>query len=314
MERNRFLAIVAVVIGASAFGFLGLFTRYFMETRGLGALDTVMIRVMISVIILLPILLVFDRSALRISWKDVPVFLLFGLFKFLSDVTLFYSQSKVTLCLATLLQMTAPFYVMFISMALFKEKLTLKKMVALTLSTAGCIMVTGALSGNLSAEITGVISAMLSGLFFGVFMIGGRVTYLRGIKPEAGLFYTFLVSAIFALPFVDISGVGGAMMDLEGLFYALMLGLAMSLVPFYLYTWSAQHLEPTATTMISVLEVVVAAMVGFAFFGEDLSLLNIGGMTLVILSIILMNLTIRRGYRKKYGKYVPPAQRNADSK
>ena len=47
MERNRFLAIVAVVIGASAFGFLGLFTRYFMETRGLSALDTVMIRVMI---------------------------------------------------------------------------------------------------------------------------------------------------------------------------------------------------------------------------------------------------------------------------
>ena len=80
MERNRFLAIVAVVIGASAFGFLGLFTRYFMETRGLSALDTVMIRVMISVIILLPILLVFNRSALRISKKDVPVFLLFGFF------------------------------------------------------------------------------------------------------------------------------------------------------------------------------------------------------------------------------------------
>lgn len=314
MERNRFLAIVAVVIGASAFGFLGLFTRYFMETCGLTALDTVMIRVMMSVIVLLPILLVFDRSALRISKKDIPVFLLFGFFKFLSDVTLFYSQSKVTLCLATLLQMTAPFYVMFISMALFKEKLTLKKIAALTLSIAGCIMVTGALSGNLSAEITGMISAMLSGLFFGVFMIGGRITYLRGIKPEAGLFYTFLVSALVALPFVDLGGVAGTMTDFKGLFYALMLGLAMSLIPFYLYTWSAQYLEPTTSTMISVFEVVVAAVVGFAFFGERLNILNIGGMTLVILSIILMNLTIRRGYRKRYGKYIPPAQRNTGSK
>ena len=28
-------------------------------------------------------------------------------------------------------------------------------------------------------------------------------------------------------------------------------------------------------------------------------------MTLVIVSIILMNLTIRIGYKKKYGKYLP---------
>ena len=36
-------------------------------------------------------------------------------------------------------------------------------------------------------------------------------------------------------------------------------------------------------------------------------------MTLVIVSIILMNLTIRIGYKKKYGKYLPRAQRSAES-
>ena len=51
---------------------------------------------------------------------------------------------------------------------------------------------------------------------------------------------------------------------------------------------------------------------GFAFFGEKLGLLNVAGITLVIVSIILMNLTIRIGYKKKYGKYIPPAQRSGD--
>ena len=51
---------------------------------------------------------------------------------------------------------------------------------------------------------------------------------------------------------------------------------------------------------------------GFAFFEEKRGLLNVAGMTLVIVSIILMNLTIRIGYKKKYGKYIPPAQRSGD--
>ena len=60
----------------------------------------------------------------------------------------------------------------------------------------------------------------------------------------------------------------------------------------------------------AILAVVTAAVGGFAFFEEKRGLLNVAGMTLVIVSIILMNLTIRIGYKKKYGKYILPAQRS----
>jgi len=62
----------------------------------------------------------------------------------------------------------------------------------------------------------------------------------------------------------------------------------------------------------AILAAVTAAVGGFAFFEEKRGLLNVAGMTLVIVSIILMNLTIRIGYKKKYGKYIPPAQRSGD--
>ena len=51
---------------------------------------------------------------------------------------------------------------------------------------------------------------------------------------------------------------------------------------------------------------------GFAFFEERLGLINVAGMTLIIVSIILMNLTIRIEYKKKYGKYLPRTQRSAE--
>ena len=313
MDKERSAGMAAVVVGATAFGFLGLFSRYFMDA-GLNALDTVVIRISIALLILTPILLLSGLDSLRISRKDIPIFLLFGFFKLMSDITFFYAQSSVTLCLATLLQMTAPFYVMFVSFVIFREKITIKKMVSLTLAIAGCIMVTGVLTGGASAEISGVLSALVSGLFFGMFMIGGRITFLRNIKPETGLFYTFLVAAVFALPFSDMGGIATAIIDYKGLFNALMLGGAMTLLPFYLYNWSVQYLEPTTSTMISVLEVVVAAAVGFSFFGERLGILNFMGMMLVIVSILVMNITIRIGYRKKYGKYVPPARKANGSK
>ena len=221
--------MAAVVVGATAFGFLGLFSRYFMDA-GLNALDTVVIRISIALLILTPILLLSGLDSLRISRKDIPIFLLFGFFKLMSDITFFYAQSSVTLCLATLLQMTAPFYVMFVSFVIFREKITIKKMASLTLAIAGCIMVTGVLTGGASAEISGVLSALVSGLFFGMFMIGGRITFLRNIKPETGLFYTFLVAAVFALPFSDMGGIATAIIDYEGLFNALMLGGAMCIL------------------------------------------------------------------------------------
>ena len=64
--------------------------------------------------------------------------------------------------------------------------------------------------------------------------------------------------------------------------------------------------------LMAILAVVTAAVGGFAFFEEKRGLLNVAGMTLVIVSIILMNLAIRIGYKKKYGKYIPPAQRSGD--
>ena len=306
MKKERAMAIVLMAVGASLFGFLGLCTRYFMGDRGIGPLDTVAIRLFVASLFLLLILALASRSSLKIHRKDIPVFIVFGIFKFMSDVTYFYAQDNITLCLATLLQMTAPYYVMVVSLFLFREKITMKMLVAMVMSSIGCVLVTGVLFGSMDARVEGIFSALLSGLFFGMFIIGGRVMHLRGIRPETGLFYVLLVADIIAIPFIDIGGIGEAVSDFEGITAALAIGVMMTLIPFYIYTWCSSYLEPTLASMISILELVVAAVVGFVFFSEALSPVNILGITIVIASVMLINLRIRKGYRKRFGEYVPP--------
>ena len=311
MESRQTAAIMGVVFGVALFGFLGVCTRYYLDDCGLESMDVVLIRLTVASTVLAAILAILTRSSLKISLRDVPLFVLFGGFKFFSDYTYFYAQDTISLCLSTLLQMTAPFYVMFISVVLFKDRITLKKLVALTVGAIGCVMVTGVLTGNIDAGTAGILSALISGLFYGMFMIGSKISLDRGIKPETNLFYTLLFATLISLPFSNVGGVAEAVSDTEGMLMAVLLGVLLTLVPYFLLAWSVKYLAPTVSSMISTLEVVVAAAVGYAFFDENLGILNIAGMLLVIASIILMDLKLRRDYIKRFGKYIPPGIRNA---
>ena len=260
----------------------------------------------VSAIGLFVLIFLFARDGLKVRKKDIPFLVIFGLFKLLTDVTFFFAQVNMTMCLATLLQLTAPYFVMVLSLILFKEKITLKKLMAMAVGTTGCVLVTGVLFGDVSARTEGVICAILSGLFISMFFIGNRMAIDRDIRPTTILFYTTLFADLMALPFINAGDVIGAVSTPEGLGMALALGIIMTLIPYYLMTWSSFHIEPTIVAMISVLEVVFASIVGFIVFNEQLDIPHIIGMGLVIMSIILINVKIRLEYIKRYGKYVSP--------
>lgn len=314
MERNHALAVIAVLSGATLFGLLGICTRYFQQECGLSALETVLIRLSVSCIVLFLLISVFSRESLKIKAKDIPLFIVFGLFKIASDVTFFYAQTTIDLSMATLLQMTSPFYVMIVSLFLFRDAITLKKVSAMVMAMIGCILVTGIISGNENIKISGVLGALMSGMCFGMFLIGSRLAQNRGIKPEASLFYTLLIAGLIALPFSDVGAVADAVSSETGIIAAIALGVFMTMVPFFLYAWSVKYIEPTLSSILSVFELVVAAAVGFLVFGEGLSPLKIAGIILVISSVILMNIKIHIGYAKRFGKYVPPGLKGRSDK
>ncbi len=307
MGKAATTAVMGVVFSALMFGMLGICTRYFQRDCGLSSSDVVVIRLTVSGLGLLIILALFARDHMKIRKKDIPFMFIFGLFKFLTDVTFFFAQGTASLCLATLLQMTAPYFVMVLSLILFREKITMPKLIAMCVGSIGCVLVTGILFGEVNAKTEGVLAAIFSGLCISLFFIGNRMAIDRDIRPTTMLLYTTLFADLIALPFAIEHGESFAViLNPTGIGTALAFGLIMTLIPYYLLTWSTLHIEPTVISMISVLEVGAAAVVGFLMFGEDLTLLHILGIALVILSIILINVKLRLDYIKRYGKYVSP--------
>ena len=98
---------------------------------------------------LLVYLLFFHRDMLRIHIKDLWCFIGTGV----ASITFFnycYFKAVITtsLSVAAVLLYTAPAIVMILSAMLFGEALNIKKVVAIVMTFAGCVLVTGVLSGR----------------------------------------------------------------------------------------------------------------------------------------------------------------------
>ena len=99
-------------------------------------------------------------------------------------------------------------------------------------------------------------------------------------------------------PFTNISNVIEAVSNPEGFTMGFILGVFLTLVPFYLYAWSSTLMDPTRVSMISILEIVSATIVGFAFFDETLAFIDFIGMILVCSAVIVMNIKFRKDMEK----------------
>ena len=298
VETNKKAALI-VALSAASFGFLGVPVR-FLHENGFAPLDITAVRLFVTTIALVLIALVVDRDLFKVRKKDLLFFILFGFFKLMSDVTLFRAQVTIELSLSTLLQMTAPYYVLVISLFLFKERITLMKILAMFVAFIGCIFVTGVITGGMhSLDFVGVASALISGLFFGLYTIGCKLSSDKGYKPVTTMMYMFLFASLMTIPFANDVKVVESFVDVHLILGVLSLGVLMTLIPFFVSTWGVQKLEASKVSLISVMEVITACIVGYFLFDEEMTLLNIIGMSLVVASIVIMDLKINREIRKR---------------
>ena len=292
-------AALFVALSAASFGFLGVPVR-FLHDNGFAPLDITAVRLFVTTIALVIVALVVDRGLFKVRKRDLLFFILFGFFKLMSDVTLFRAQVTIDLSLSTLLQMTAPYYVLVISLFLFRERITLMKILAMLVAFIGCIFVTGVITGGMhSLDFVGVASALISGLFFGLFTIGCKLSSDKGYKPVTTMMYTFLFASLMTIPFANDVKVVESFVDVHLILGVLSLGILMTLITFFVSTWGVQKLEASKVSLISVMEVITACIVGYFLFDEEMTVLNIIGMSLVVASIVIMDLKINREIRKR---------------
>ena len=290
MEKARRNIGPALILLAGCFwGSMGIFVRRLTD-YGFSSIQIVAIRVTLAALIFC-MLLIKDPSGFRISVKDIPLFLGLGFGSILFfTVCYFTAITMMPLSTAAILLYTSPIWIMLMSVLFFREKLTGRKLLALVLAFAGCVLVSG-ISGE-GMTLPGLLVGLGSGIGYGLYSILGTVA-LRRYSPFTVTTYTFVFAALgswlICRP-AEMLAKFAAAPDLPGLvFFCFLTALVTAVIPFLAYTLGLQTVEASRAGILATVEPLVATLIGVAVFSEPLTLLSGLGILLILAAVVLLN-------------------------
>lgn len=292
---NRCLVLAA----GSLWGLMGLLVRS-LNATGLSSMEIAAIRSTITCISLFAGMLLFNRKAFRIKWKDIWCFIGTGACSVtFFNYCYFKTMTLTSLSVAAVLLYTAPAIVMLMSAFLFKEKLTVKKIAALFLAFLGCAFVSGIVGGAGTLSVKGILFGLGAGFGYALYSIFGRYALERGYSSLTISFYTFLCSSVCTFFFADWGEIVSALSgNASVMIRTVVLVLIVTLLPYLSYTRGLNGLENGTASVLASIEPVVATLVGVAIYKETLNMWNVMGICLVLGSIVLINV---KGKGKKRG-------------
>lgn len=221
-------------------------------------------------------------------------FLGMGLLNSLIPFTLiFWGQTFIGSGLASILNATTPVFSILVAHFLAQdEKLSLNKLVGVTLGIAGVAVLLG---GQASVEdgnaLWGILACLGAALSYGFANTYGRRFKRMGIHPAVSAFGQIAATTVMVLPLVllidqpwNLASPGAAVWgSLVGL---ALLSTALAYIIFFRLIATA---GATNTSLVTLLIPVSAILLGVAFLGERLSMPQLGGMGLIGLGLLALD-------------------------
>jgi len=291
MKRN---ASLAVLTAGTLWGTMGIFVRG-LNAAGLAAMEVVELRILSGFAVVGLFLLLGKRELFRVRLRDLWCFLGTGIVSLLLFSFCYFSaMNHTSIAVAGVLLYTAPIFVMLLSLLLFREHLTARKLTALLLAFSGCVLVSGLGSGE-AVSLPGLLLGLGAGFFYALYSIFGRYAVNRGYSSWTITFYTFLFCALGGAFLTDWTAIGLAVrQDRTVLLWIPALAVFTAFLPYVLYAAGLRKMESSRASILASVEPVVCALVSVLVFREPIGFGGIAGVLLVLTAIAVLSLEGKR--------------------
>ena len=286
-------AVIPIIISTIFWGFVGYFSTTIMNA-GMTKPQTLSARMTFAALaLIIAVLIVNPKKGFKVSLKDLGMLFLCGTITLTVNNMFYYEAIRLSgLSVAAVLMYTSPIFVMIMSAIIFKEKVTLQKMIALVVTFAGCILVSVS-SESQKADIVGISCGVASGFTYSLYSIFAK-DLLKRLSSTTVVMYTYLSAAISSYFIVSPIETARAVMETGTLIHSILFGILCSAIAHGLYSFGLRYIESSVASILATLELVVASIVGFFAFGQFLSWYNYIGIVLVMVATVLLNI-----HRKK---------------
>jgi len=281
--KLRIFSTIALILTTLLWGTTFIITKTL--TQGLPIFLYLSLRYSISLIGFLPFVILNFKG---FNKKIIFTGIISGVIYFISMVFQTYGLQTTTAGKAGFITGLGTVMVPFISWIILKKKIKLRIWMAAFISVIGMGFLL--LEGE-SGVIIGDILVLFCGLFYAIFIILNDI-YVR--REETDIFlYSLIQLIVLTLLSLVSSLLIGEKFNFNStnftfwiiIFY---MGLGATTLTFLFQNWAQQYQSSSKTAIIFALEPVFAALFGYLFGGEILTILAIIGAGLILMAISLV--------------------------
>jgi drug/metabolite transporter (DMT)-like permease len=210
-----------------------------------------------------------------------------------SNYFYYVAIQRTNVATAIIVQYTAPVWVLFYVVARGQQKLSLQKVIAVTLAVGGIALVIGvagiASNGGRSLRLDsyGLIAALLASFSFAFYNVAGHGILARYDRWRV-LVWTLTAAAAFWLVVNPPWKIVAAHYAAGQWLFLFVFSMISVLGAFSLYFLGLQYLEPARAIIASCLEPVFSILLAALLLGEVLRPIQTLGIVFVLAAIVIV--------------------------
>lgn len=291
------MMMAAVVVWAFAFPFIKI------GLRELSFINLTIMRFFIVCCVFLLILLLQQKRFTKLQKRDVlPIFLLGILGVMVYHLGLNYGQQFISPGAASLIIATIPIQILILAAIFLKEKIGLIKVLGIIIALGGVLVISiwGKKDASLEIDyIFGAITVLIAAVMAAFYTIAGK----KLLERYSGLsltVYAMLLGSIGLIPLISNSLFEEvSKMSINGWTAIIFLGVFSTVIGYAIWYIALKMKSASEITVYLYLIPVLATIISYFWFKDEITLMFILGGFLVITGLAIVNLKNREISNKK---------------
>lgn len=297
LNPSRHHGLVLAVLASACWGTSGLFINRILSDQPISTWTLAFWRELLTFLMLLVGVWWQRPLLLRVAGKDLPWLAGMGVSMGGLHVTWNVSIMSNGVPAATVMQYNAPILVALVGWLLWREPLTTRKLAAMALGITGTALIAqiGAV-GAQGLTLPGLLVGLGTAVSYGSFTLFGK-KMAGSYSQWTIILYVFAFSTLALLPVQFGRALPWPVANSTLLAFAALI-LLTTIGGYALYTGSLRFLQASEAVIVSVTEVLFAAVLAFLLLGQLMDSWQMLGALLVVGSVILLS----RGIPAKIGE------------
>jgi len=290
MNVSKNLAYLFMALAATMWATSGTFTKLATGATATPMQITVFSVIITTIMVLIGVL-IFDRKSFAVHRKDIiPLIVFSQITSTFFSTAWYFCVDRTGVATAVILLYAYPSIVTIASVFFLSERLTREKAIALPLTFIGCVLVAGAQEvGEIEFDLIGIGLGIYTAVAGAVYYIWGK-KFLDKYSANTVVLYMYIFSVPTLILMANPFSVAQTALPMDAWWYIFLIGLLPGAIAPVVSMLALRRIQASRASIVASIEPVVAVAIAYLVLTETITLFQGVGVSLVFLGVVMLRL------------------------